>query len=101
HLTFSTKNREPWITPEIRPALHAYLAGAVRALNAQAYRVGGVADHVHLACTLPRTISVSKLEEIKKSSSTWIKQQNPAYYGFAWQAGYGVFSLLVNRNSAR
>ena len=61
HLVFSTKQREPWIVPEIRPALHAYLAGAVRSFNAEAYRVGGVADHVHLACTLPRTMPVSKL----------------------------------------
>ncbi len=94
HLVFSTKNREPWVRPEVRPALHAYLAGAVRALNAEAYRVGGVADHVHIACTLPRTLSVSKLlEEIKKSSSAWIKQQTPTCQGFAWQAGYGAFSL--------
>ena len=94
HLVFSTKKREPWIVPEIRPALHAYLAGAVRSLNAEAYRVGGVADHVHLACTLPRTMQVSKLlEEIKKSSSSWMKQQAPAYHDFSWQAGYGAFSL--------
>ncbi|NMA46568.1 MAG: IS200/IS605 family transposase [Lentisphaerae bacterium] len=94
HLVFSTKNHEPWIIPEIRPALHAYLAGTVRALNAEAYRVGGVADHVHLACTLPRTMPVSKLlEEIKKSSSAWMKQQHPTCHGFTWQAGYGAFSL--------
>lgn len=94
HLVFSTKNRESWISPDVRPALHAYLAGAVRALNAEAYRVGGVADHVHIACTLPRTLPVSKLlEEIKKSSSAWIKQQAPTCRGFVWQAGYGAFSL--------
>jgi hypothetical protein len=60
----------------------------------EAYRVGGVADHVHIACTLPRTVPVSKLlEEIKKSSSAWIKQQASTSRGFAWQAGYGAFSL--------
>ena len=94
HLVFSTKNREPWINPDVRPALYAYLAGAVRALNAEAYRVGGVADHVHIACTLPRTMTVSKLsEEIKKSSSAWIKEQDVTCRNFAWQAGYGAFSL--------
>ena len=102
HLVFSTKNREPWISPEVRPALHAYLAGAVRNLNAEAYRVGGVADHVHIACTLPRTMPVSKLlEEIKKSSSMWIKQQAPTCRGFAWQAGYGAFSLGQSQLDAR
>jgi putative transposase len=94
HIVFSTKNREPWIAPGLRPALHAYLAGAVRALGAKAYRVGGVADHVHIACTLPRTMPVSKLlEEIKKSSSAWMKQQDQTCIGFTWQAGYGAFSL--------
>ena len=94
HLVFSTKNREPWINPAIRAELHAYLAGTCRNLSAEAYRVGGVSDHVHLACTLPRTMAVSQLlEEIKKSSSAWIKQHDSSCRGFAWQAGYGVFSL--------
>jgi len=94
HLVFSTKNRERWIGPDIRPNLHAYLAGACRALHSEAYRVGGTDDHVHIACTLPRTTAVSKLlEETKKASSAWVKQQGSQYAAFAWQAGYGAFSL--------
>ncbi|NOY81619.1 MAG: IS200/IS605 family transposase [Kiritimatiellaeota bacterium] len=94
HLVFSTKNRERWIDPAVRSDLHAYLAGACRAIHSEAYRVGGTDDHVHIACTLPRTLTVSKLlEEIKKSSSAWMKTQGAQYAGFAWQAGYGAFSL--------
>lgn len=94
HLVFSTKNREPWIDSAIRGKLHAYIAGVCRNLGAEAYRVGGVADHVHIACTLPRTMTVAKLlEEIKKSSSAWIKDESPACKDFAWQGGYGAFSL--------
>jgi len=94
HLVFSTKNRERWIDADIRPALHAYLAGACRAIRSEAYRVGGTDDHLHIACTLPRTLTVSKLlEEVKKSSSAWMKTQGAQYGGFAWQAGYGAFSL--------
>ena len=94
HLVFSTKNRERWIDDSIRFDLHAYLAGACRKLGSEAYRIGGTDDHVHIACTLPRTMSVSKLmEEIKKSSSSWMKDQGRNYYDFAWQAGYGAFSL--------
>jgi len=49
---------------------------------------------VHLACTLPRTLTVSKLlEEIKKTSSAWFKARDPRCEGFSWQAGYGAFSL--------
>jgi len=94
HVVFSTKNRARSIPPDLAKPLHAYLAGACRALGSEAYRVGGTEDHVHIACTLPRTLSVSKLlEEIKKSSSAWFKAKDPRCQGFSWQAGYGVFSL--------
>lgn len=53
-----------------------------------------MADHVHIACTLPRTLTVSKLlEEIKKTSSAWFKGRDPRCQEFTWQAGYGAFSL--------
>jgi len=91
---FSTKERQRWIKEAIRPRLHAYLAGACRALGSEAYRVGGTDDHVHIACTLPRTLTVSKLlEEIKTSSSAWVKDQDDALRWFVWQSGYGAFSL--------
>ncbi len=94
HLIFSTKNRHPWIREDVQPKLHAYLAGTCRAIGSQAYRVGGTDDHVHIACLLPRTLAISKLlEEIKKSSSAWMKKQGTAYTDFTWQTGYGAFSL--------
>ena len=74
--------------------MHAYLATICRDLDAEAFRVGGVADHVHLVVTLPRTLSQSGLvEEIKKLSSKWIKGLDPKYRRFYWQRGYGAFSL--------
>ena len=73
---FSTKDRQPLLDPEIRPRMHAYLATVCRDSQCEAYRVGGVADHVHLAVRLGRTITQSELlEKIKKSSSAWIKTQ--------------------------
>ena len=94
HLIFSTKNREPWLDAEVRPRMHAYLATVCRDLGAEAFRVGGVADHVHLVVTLPRTLGQSGLvEEIKKLSSKWIKGLDPKYRRFYWQRGYGAFSL--------
>lgn len=93
-LIFSTKNRRPWIIDPLQPRLHAYLAGACKNLNSHAYRVGGTENHVHIACTLPRTLSISNLlEEIKKASSAWMKTQDPSRAHFTWQAGYGAFSL--------
>ena len=78
HIVFSTKDREPWLDPAIRPRMHAYLATVCRDCKCEAYRVGGVADHVHIAARLGRTISQSELlEKIKKTSSAWIKTQGP------------------------
>jgi REP element-mobilizing transposase RayT len=101
HIVFSTKNREFWISESLQPRLHAYLAGACRAMNSEALRVGGTDNHVHIACTLPRTLTVSRLlEEIKKSSSQWVKKQGEANTQFTWQAGYGAFSLGQSQLSA-
>ena len=84
HLVFSTKDREPWLTPEIRPRLHAYLAEVARGHGCLAYRVGGVADHVHLALTLPRTMTQSDLvKELKTSSNHWLEKQGARFSAFA------------------
>lgn len=94
HVVFSTKDREPWLTPSIRPRLHAYLAEVARGHGCQAYRVGGVADHVHLALTLPRTMTQSDLvKELKTSSNHWLGRQDSHFANFAWQRGYGFFSI--------
>lgn len=94
HVVFSTKNREKTIPIHLRSAFHAYLAGLCRERGAEAFRVGGTDDHVHIACTLPRTLTMAKLvEEIKKPSSSWMKRQEEGYQGFSWQSGYGIFSL--------
>jgi putative transposase len=61
HLIFSAKEREPWLNREIRPRMHAYLATVCRHLGAEAHRVGGVADHVHIITTLPRTLSQGEM----------------------------------------
>jgi REP element-mobilizing transposase RayT len=94
HAVFSTKYRAKQILPEYEDDLHAYIAGACRTYRSNAYRVGGTSDHIHIACSLPRTISVSKLlEEVKTSSSKWMKTKCPRCAGFAWQNGYGAFSV--------
>ena len=94
HAVFSTKNRTKLILSEFENELHAYIASICRAHKSNAYKVGGTENHIHIACSLPRTITVAKLlEEIKKSSSKWIKDKSPRCSLFSWQAGYSVFSL--------
>ena len=74
--------------------MHAYLATVCRSLGAEFVHVGGVADHVHIVTTLPRTVSQAQLiEKIKKASSKWIKALHARYRGFFWQRGYGTFSV--------
>jgi REP element-mobilizing transposase RayT len=88
HVIFSTKDRAPLISD----TLHAYLAGTARKLGCECFRAGGVADHVHLALRLPPTCMAAKVvSEIKTGSSAWMKRQGVKH--FAWQRGYGLFSV--------
>jgi len=97
HMVFSTRDRRPWIDAAIQPRLHAYMATILRNIEppqSQAYRVGGAEDHVHIATSLPRTVTVATLfEKVKKESSKWMKKQGDQYRDFYWQKGYGNFSV--------
>lgn len=94
HVIFATKERHPFIDSSLRPLLHAYLATIARNAGCECYRAGGVADHVHLAIRLLRTLAIADLMELlKTSSSKWVKTQQPTLQKFAWQRGYGCFSI--------
>src|SRR5689334_10141737 len=94
HLIFSTKDRVPYIDLAVLRAAHAYLATVARNAECECYRVGGTADHVHLAVRLARTVTIADLiEELKTSSSKWLKTQSAELASFAWQRGYGSFSV--------
>jgi putative transposase len=94
HLVFSTKNRKPWIDIEIETKVFKYFAGICREIKCPSHKIGGTDDHIHVACSLARTMAISTLiEEIKTSSSKWIKTKGDQYADFAWQNGYGAFSI--------
>ncbi len=94
HLVFTTKNRQAWIDPEIEQELFPYIATICKELDCPAHKVGGADDHVHIACSLARTETVAKLlSAIKANSSKWIKEKGSQYEKFAWQSGYGAFSI--------
>lgn len=95
HIVFATKGRFPFLRdPDLRAATHAYLAGACTNLGCPALRIGGVEDHVHIACRLSRSMSVADLvRELKRQSSKWLKARDPSLEGFQWQGGYGAFSI--------
>src|SRR5258708_34503384 len=92
HIIFSTKGRVPLITPEIRTDLFAYLGGIIRELRATALVINGTADHVHVLARIRPIHSPAEIARvIKANSSRWAHQKRRAK--FAWQAGYGVFSV--------
>lgn len=94
HLVFSTQGRAAVLRAELRPRLHAYLATVARNKDCECFRAGGVTDHVHLAIRISRTVTVAEwVEGLKTSSSKWIKTQSPELADFAWQRGYGAFSV--------
>ena len=68
HIIFSTKNRKPWLDTDVRPRMHAYLATVCRDLGVEFVHVGGVADHIHIVTTLPRTVSQAELVETIKEN---------------------------------
>ncbi len=95
HIVFSTKNRSPFLVDKnFREQMHAYLGGTCTNLDYPVLTVGGVADHVHILCALSRNLSIAKLVgEIKRGSSKWIKTKGRILTKFAWQNGYGAFSV--------
>ncbi len=97
HCVFSTKERRPFITPEIQPRLLAYMGGIARENKMKLLAAGGVDDHVHLLVSFPSTISVAKgMQLIKGGSSKWVHETFPGHKFFAWQEGYGAFSIGVS-----
>lgn len=97
HFVFSTKQRERTIGDAVRSRLHVYMAEVGRDMGCQIYRVGGTADHVHLAVGLSRTCTIADFaKKIKHTSSSWMKEQGREFYDFSWQAGYGAFSISIS-----
>jgi REP element-mobilizing transposase RayT len=94
HVIFSTKNREPLITPEIEPELFAYVGGILKNHESRLLDAGGTADHVHLMVSQSKNVSLSSLMKyVKKASSSWIKTKGRWFQSFHWQDGYGAFSI--------
>ncbi len=96
HCVFSTKERQKIITPELQERLYPYLGGIARENKMKALAAGGTDDHVHLLLSLPATLAVAKaMQLIKGGSSKWIHDSFPAHRTFAWQEGYGAFSIGI------
>ena len=97
HLVFGTKNHEALISSSWRDRFYAYLGGVIRTLDGAPEAIGGVADHVHLLVGLRATHTLADvLRELKSVSSKWVHEEmgDPS---FAWQEGYGAFTVSASQ----
>src|SRR3954462_5881304 len=93
HIVFSTKGRVPLIDAAWRSDLHAYIGGCLKRLDAFPQEIGGVADHVHLLIGIKPVHAIADLvKETKRASTEWVRESKHVR-GFAWQEGYGAFSV--------
>jgi putative transposase len=94
HIIFSTKNRQRWISPDIEERLWSYLGGIAEKNGMTPLKNGGIEDHVHIVVGLPPTMAPSKaVQLLKGGSSLWIHETFPELADFAWQDGYGAFTV--------
>ena len=94
HFTWSTENREPWIDLAIREDMYAFIGGIMNKKKAKLIAAGGMFDYIHLYASLPSIISVADfVNAVKANSSRWVHESFSGLRRFAWQEGYGAFSV--------
>jgi putative transposase len=94
HIVISTKDRKDCLPKGIRSQLFSNISQSLRQKSIMAYKVGGVGDHFHIACSLPKGLSVDELIDfVKNSSEQWLNEQEVVDGPFAWHEGYGAFSI--------
>lgn len=96
HCVFSTKERRPYITPDLQARLYPYIGGIAHENKIKLIVAGGMADHIHLLVSLPSILSIAKaMQLIKGGSSKWIHDTFAEHRRFEWQEGYAAFSIGV------
>ncbi|MBQ8695624.1 MAG: IS200/IS605 family transposase [Bacteroidaceae bacterium] len=94
HIVFSTKNREDTMRKEDLAEIFSYISGIIKNCECNSISVGGTTNHIHILCTLNKNLALTKLiATIKANSSKWLHQKDNYYRAFAWQDGYGAFSV--------
>ncbi len=92
HCVFSTKHREPLLGDAWRPDLHSYIGGILRNRRCDLLAAGGIEDHIHLLIRMTAVLELADMiRDVKSNSSAWCHERGDR--GFAWQSGYGAFSV--------
>lgn len=94
HLIFHVKSTGTMMLDEDLPRIFSYIGGIIKRLGGLPIEVGGRPDHIHILTSMPKTMSLADfVRAVKADSSKWMKGLNPSYAQFAWQEGYGAFSV--------
>ncbi len=98
HLVWSTKNREMSIPSLLEERLHDYIGGAFKAKECLPIQIGGMPDHIHILVTIPPTLAVAEIiRNVKVASTKWVHETNQHCKDFAWQEGYGAFTVSASK----
>jgi len=98
HIVFSTKNRQPLITGEVKSRLYEYIGGTIRKQGGIALAINGMSDHLHVLAKLRADKAVSDvLRDLKANSSGWMHKVFPELKDFSWQNGYGAFTVSASQ----
>lgn len=94
HLVWSTKDRQPLISNDIKERFFSYILGAFRTAGSTPIKINGISDHVHILASIPPKFAVSDvIRDIKICSTKWLISTIPDCKSFAWQEGYGSFTV--------
>jgi REP element-mobilizing transposase RayT len=98
HIVFSTKERQPLITSTYQARLYDYIGGIIRNQGGISLGINGMADHVHVLAKLRPDKSLSDvLRDLKSNASGWMHEVFPETKDFAWQNGYGAFTVSASQ----
>src|SRR5437773_11530493 len=98
HIVFSTKDRKPLITSKVKPQLYDYIRGTIRRLGGVSYGINGIEDHLHILARLRADKALSDfLRDLKANASGWMHDVFPEVSDFAWQRGYGAFTVSASQ----
>ncbi|MBM3999218.1 MAG: transposase [Planctomycetes bacterium] len=103
HIVFATKNRAMWLCDaDVNRQLYAYMATVLRDnVDSPALLINGVEDHIHALVRLSRRFPIMDVIKMAKTETTkWLKRQSSVGVGFAWQSGYGAFSVSASQVDA-
>ena len=94
HIVFHIKGNTTLIREKDSTQLYSYIAGVLKGQNSLPIQINGTDNHIHILCVMSKNIALATLvQQIKSSSSGWIKTLDEYYKDFAWQKGYAGFSV--------